>query len=559
MSWSKEVEIGESLLLIIINTQYWNHPFKVPGPTDAICKISSKEDFMEELEDIISETKNRNILIAGHFPIISTGEYGGSTTFKQHLFPLTDAAPGLWIPLPIIGSLYPAYRQNIGSHMDIINENYEEFNSGLRNIIKDHPGLICVSGHDYIQQLLYTDGSYYLNSGSLAMSSFIRKSQDDIYAEENRGIFRLEYSRNGDVRTTVFNFFEEQLNADQTIDLYKSACIEQDVDIPVNEYFAPCSLNSIFPEKMSESYDDTVQVVAGEEYKASGFKELFLGRHYRESWITPIQTTYLNLDTTFGGLIPIKRGGGRQTTSLKFRAANGCEYTFRSVNKNPKKALSYELRETVVADVVKDQTSTQQPYGAMGTKLMLEELDILHPSPVLYVLPPDDKLGPFKNDFSNLLGMLEESPKSPNYGCEGFEGSDEVLRSYKLFRNLYKSNNNRVDQEEFAKAKVFDIFVGDWGRHEDNWKWAGYKNLQGTIYKPIPRDRDHVFSLWDGMLPWIADREWLKPSGEHFGYKVKDIRSLTWSARHLDRVVLTELNKEDWLNQVKFVQRNIDR
>ncbi len=64
----KEVEIGESLLLIIINTQYWNHPYKVPGPTDAICKISSKEDFMEELEDIIAETKNRNILIAGHFP-----------------------------------------------------------------------------------------------------------------------------------------------------------------------------------------------------------------------------------------------------------------------------------------------------------------------------------------------------------------------------------------------------------------------------------------------------------------------------------------------------------
>ncbi len=69
------------------------------------------------------------------------------------------------------------------------------------------------------------------------------------------------------------------------------------------------------------------------------------------------------------------------------------------------------------------------------------------------------------------------------------------------------------------------------------------KLIQGTIYKPIPRDRDHVFSLWDGFFPWIADREWLKPSGEHFGYKVKDIRSLTWSARHLDRVVLNEINK----------------
>lgn len=553
----KEMEIGESLLLVIINTQYWNHPFKVPDPTDAICKISSKEDFMEELEDIISETKNRNILIAGHFPIISTGEYGGKTTVKQHIFPLTDASPGLWIPLPIIGSLYPAYRQNIGSQMDIINENYEAFNLELENLIKDHPGLIYVSGHDFIQQLLFTDGSYYLNSGSLEKSSFMGKSQDEVYAEKNRGFFRLEYDGNGNIKTTAFKYDDEKLSSNKTIDLFKSACIEQQIEIPVNEYYAPCNLNTIFPETMSGTYDDSLFVIAGEEYKASGFKKAFLGWHYRESWTTPIQTTYLNLDTTFGGLVPIKRGGGRQTTSLKFRASNGCEYTFRSVNKDPKKALSYELRETVVADLVKDQTSTQQPYGALATKFMLEKLEILHPSPVLYVLPPDDKLGPFKNDFSYLLGMLEESPKSPNDLCEGFGGADEVLRSYKLFRSLYKSHNNKVDQEEFAKAKVFDIFVGDWGRHEDNWKWAGYVTDEKTIYKPIPRDRDHVFSLWDGLLPWIADREWLKPSGEHFGYKVKDIRSLTWSARHLDRVVLTEIDKEGWLNQVQFVQETL--
>jgi len=554
----KEVEINKNLLLIVINTQYWNHPYEVPGPTGAQCKISSKMDFMEELEDIITETKNRNILIAGHFPIISSGEYGGIMTLKKHLFPLTDASPKLWIPLPIVGSLYPTFRQNVGSSMDIVNENYHDFNLELENIIKDHPGLIYVSGHEYSQQFLYKDGSYYLNSGSLSKATYLGRNQDEIYAGKDKGIARLEYEANGNVKTTAFTFEDEKFISDQAIDLYASACLEKQADIPVNEYYAPCNLNTIFPETMSGDYTDSIIVVAGEEYKASGFKKAFLGWHYRDSWTKPIQTSYLNLDTTFGGLIPVKRGGGRQTTSLKFRGANGCEYTFRSVNKDPKKALSYDLRETIVADVAKDQTSTQQPYGALGTKLMLEELDILHPSPVLYVLPPDDKLGPFKNDFSNLLGMLEESPKSPINNCVGFGEADEVLRSYKLFRNLYKSHNNKVDQHEFAKAKVFDIFVGDWGRHEDNWKWAGYKNGKETIYKAIPRDRDHVFSVWDGLLPWLADREWLKPSGEHFGYKVKDMRSLTWSARHLDRVVLNEMNREDWLKQAEFVQETLN-
>jgi len=411
-----------------------------------------------------------------------------------------------------------------------------------------------LSGHDYIQQLIYSKNSYFINSGSFAKNAFTGKLEAEIYAAGKPGVFRIEYSNNGNVKGTALVFSENILQIDQTFKLYHSACLAPDNSTAVNEFYAPCKLETIFPEKMSGVYNESVSTVAGKEYKASGFKKLFLGWHYRETWIASVQANYLNLDTAFGGLIPIKRGGGRQTTSLKFRAGSGCEYVFRSVNKNPKKALSYDLRESIVADLVKDQTSTQQPYGAMATKLMLEKLNILHPEPVLYLLPPDDKLGPFKQDYSNLFGMLEESPKGPSKTCTGFRGSDEVLRSYKLFRNLYKSHKYKVDQKEFAKAKVFDIFVGDWGRHEDNWKWAGYKSESGTVYRPIPRDRDHVFSVWDGLLPWIADREWAKTSGDHFGYEVYDIRSLTWSARHLDRMILTEMDKEDWLKQTKIVQ-----
>ncbi|NQU84984.1 MAG: hypothetical protein HQ541_04420, partial [Mariniphaga sp.] len=550
----KEIEIGENILLLVINTQYWNHPFKVPGPADAVCDISSQRDFLEELEDIISETSDKNLLIAGHFPIISTGEYGGRMSLKKHLFPLTDFNPSLWIPVPIVGSFYPAFRQNIGSQMDIINEHYEEFNAEIKNIIQDHPGLIYLSGHDYVQQLIYLEDSYFINSGAFLNNAFSGRSIDEIYSARKPGVFRIEYNSNGNVNGTAFKFSKNAFKGDESINLYHSACLNPDNSIPINEFYAPCKINPVSQEKMSGVYDESVNVMAGEEYRASGFKKLFFGGHYRDTWIADVRMNYLNLDTTFGGLTPIKRGGGRQTTSLKFRAGNGNEYVFRSVNKNPKKALTYDLRESIVADLAKDQTSTQHPYGAMATKLMLEKLDILHPEPVLYLLPPDDKLGTFKEDFSNLFGMLEESPKGSSKTNLGFGGSDEVLRSYKLFRNLYKSHNYKVDQSEFVKAKVFDIFVGDWGRHEDNWKWAGYKTDDGTTYRPIPRDRDHVFSMWDGLLPWIADRKWAKPSGDHFGYKVNDIRSLTWSARHLDRVVLTEMDRDDWLTQTNIVK-----
>ncbi len=552
-----EVDVGENLTILVINTQYWNHPFEKPIPADALCKISSRDDFMEEFEDVLAEPRNRNLLVAGHFPMVSGGEYGGRMNLKKHVFPLTDLAPGLWVPLPVAGSFYPAYRQNIGSGMDIVNARYETFNEDLRNIVRDHPGLVCVSGHDYIRELIRADDSYFINSGALSKAGYTGRSEGQLFRGTGNGIIRLEYHADGNISARIFRQEGEELEEEAFFRLYSTACVPGEEDVPVNEYYAPCGLNTIFPESMTSAHAGDVVAVAGEEYAAGGLKKLFFGQHYRTTWTEPVSTRYLDLDNVFDGLTPVKRGGGRQTTSLKFRAGNGCEYVFRSVNKDPKKALSYELRETVVADVVRDQTSTQQPYGALATRIMLEELDILHPSPFLYVLPPDDKLGPFRDEFSGLFGMLEESPKSPAGQCAGFGGSDEVIRSYKLFRKLYDDHDNTVDQHEFAKARVFDIFVGDWGRHEDNWKWAGYWAEDGINYRPIPRDRDHVFSVWDGLLPWLVDRKWAKPSGDHFGYRVHDVRSLTWSARHLDRVLLTRVGRSEWIAQTNVVKQKM--
>jgi len=219
--------------------------------------------------------------------------------------------------------------------------------------------------------------------------------------------------------------------------------------------------------------------------------------------------------------------------------------------------LDYDLRETGIARIVKDQTTTQHPYGAMAADILLNELGIIHAHPKLYLMPDDPKLGPFQEDFGNMLGMLEENPANPNDGEIGYLGSSEILRSNKLFRKLYKNHNNKINTKEFAIARVFDILVGDWGKHEDNWKWVGFKNGEKTVFRPMPRDRDHVFSRWDGVLPWITDREWAKPSGEDFNFEIVGLRSLMNQARHLDRFVGADLTKQDWTDAANFVKAKI--
>jgi hypothetical protein len=126
-----------------------------------------------------------------------------------------------------------------------------------------------------------------------------------------------------------------------------------------------------------------------------------------------------------------------------------------------------------------------------------------------------------------------------------------------MFDKLYRDHDNRVAKVEFVRARAFDLWVGDWSKHEDNWKWAGYKDQKGEVFRPIPRDRDHAFSRWDGIIPWLGDRKWAMPNGENFDYKIKGLRSLMWQARHLDRFVASEVTKEQWIKGAQEVQSSI--
>lgn len=554
----KDYDLDDNLMLITINTQWWNHPYDVPGPIDGKCKVATTDDFKEELEDLLNENPNKNIIIAGHYPIISNGEYGGNHPFYKHFFPLTDWADWCYLPLPFLGSIYKAYRENVGTSDDITNEHFEETRELLENILNQYQSIIYLSGHDKTQQIVEHYGNYFINSGAPENADYASNIKGSILDKNEPGIIEIIYHSDGKVDSKLHEFNNKtDLNNSPSLVLFESSCNDQIQGTLINYQFEPCKEEQAASKKMKDEYPETGKIVAGPEYEAGSFKRFFMGDHYRDSWTKEITAPYLNLDTAKGGLTVLKKGGGRQTLSLKFQAGNGIRYTFRSVNKDPIKALDYELRETGIANIVKDQTTTQHPYGAMAADILLNELGILHAHPILYIMPDDPKLGPFQNVFGNMLGMLEENPSNPKKGEEGYLGASDIVRSNKLFRKLYNDHDNRINSKEFAIARVFDILVGDWGKHDDNWKWVGFNDNGKTIFRPMPRDRDHVFSRWDGVLPWLADREWAKESGEDFNYEISGLRSLMNQARHLDRFLAAELSKAEWIEAAKFVQAKI--
>jgi hypothetical protein len=164
------------------------------------------------------------------------------------------------------------------------------------------------------------------------------------------------------------------------------------------------------------------------------------------------------------------------------------------VQKDVSKAMMTELRETFAQDVVQDQVSSANPYAPMVVASLSEAAGIFHSKPRLVFVVKSDRLGEFAETFAETLCLLEERPSGNEENNPAFGYSKNVINTQKLFDKVFNNSNHHVDEKAFVKARLFDMLIGDWDRHEDQWLWAAFKENDKTYYKPIPRDRDQAFS-----------------------------------------------------------------
>jgi len=132
----KVVKINKDLVYVFLDSQWWLQDWSKEKKMNQGCEIKSRLDLLKRVEEIIFEHKNDEIVIMLHHPIKTDGVHGGNFSLKQHLFPLTEFKDNLWIPLPLLGSAYPAYRKITGSPQDATNLHNQELMQGLDKIAK---------------------------------------------------------------------------------------------------------------------------------------------------------------------------------------------------------------------------------------------------------------------------------------------------------------------------------------------------------------------------------------------------------------------------------------
>lgn len=205
------VDLAEHVRIIALDTEWWLHNDVKPFGPESPCPTRTNEQVTDSLAGAIRDKGRRHAIVVTHHPLRSGGEHGGAFKLSDHIFPLRNLESWLWIPLPLIGSLYPLARTLGISNQDISGGKYQLMRRELEKVFVEYPPLVLASGHDHDLQVIrggrpeVTSAGYQLVSGAgiLGHSSLVRKIEGSLFEREAAGFMRLDFTRDGRVRLSV--------------------------------------------------------------------------------------------------------------------------------------------------------------------------------------------------------------------------------------------------------------------------------------------------------------------------------------------------------------------
>ena len=506
----KEIILDENVVVILLDTYWWVHKFDRRFNK---CDIESQSDVLLQIEDAIRRNYlSKHVVLAGSHSLKSFGNTSGYFSLKQWLLETPNTF----------------FRKFSGTNIDNQHPDFRGFRNGVLSILEKYPDVLYVSGGEANLQYFQYKKSHFVISGAWGKPEYVRKKLVE-FGASHTGFARLDFNTNGECSLTFSSGSEVLFTKriyNKTLSAEKQGTTE----------------TFLLPDSVSE--------IASNQYKISQSKYKLLGENYRNVWELPVKFPVFDIGSKNGGLRIIKRGGGQQTYSLRLEDTNGAQYVLRSVDKNVDGALPKELRNTFAVDIVQDQISASNPYAAPVVARLANQSRILHTNPEIFYVPDDPRFGIYRNDVANQLFLFEERPDK-DYPINDSAGiSAKVISTEDLVENITKNHNYTFDKNAVVRARLFDILINDWDRHDDQWRWAGVEQNGKIIYEPIPRDRDQAFFLNEGILPWISARRWLLPKIQGYDEMTENINGQSFNARYFDRTFLINCSWSDWLSQI---------
>ncbi|WP_157893274.1 metallophosphoesterase family protein [Salegentibacter sediminis] len=516
-------DLNDDVRLVMVDSQWFleewdNHPY-----INDKCEIKTREQFFIEFKDELKDEQGKTIIVSIHHPVMSNTRHG----FINKIAGFTEQ------------SYQNPLRQELRNRLETLSRQFED--------------VIFVSGNDRNLQYIEDDNTPQIISGALGKLQRSKPEGDKDFASKKTGFVKLNVYKDG---SSKVEFYEATASGPQllhTQTIKRERISEEEVTYHSKEDFGATFKASVYTEK--------------EVNKSYAYKKLW-GEHYRQIYAKQIEVPVLFIDTLPGNPVAINEGGGRQSRSLRLRDDNENEFTLREIRKSALRFIQgnipghyiYDYMQNTVAErIVQDFYTTAHPYAPFAVNDIMEDLDIYHANPKLYYVPKQENLNIYNEDYGDKLYMLEEHVGDHNKEFEDFGNADDILSTSDLLLELRETKNIYVHEPTYIRARLADMLIGDWDRHEDQWRWAEFKeNDSVKMYKPIPRDRDQAFSKYDGLMVRLLKFGF--PETRAFQSFKPDLADIKWfnkAAYPLDKAFIRNAKWPEWEEQVKYIQQNL--
>lgn len=543
----ESVEISDKVHLLILDTQWYLANWDKNPTINDNCEIKTRKKFFLEVEGELKKHSKKTILIAMHHPMFTNGIHGGKYSFDKHIFPSKKK-----IPLPILGSLAAQIRSQGGvSTQDLSNVHYNKLMRRLSTMTRDLDRIVFVSGHEHSLQYIDSDGLKQIVSGSGSKVSSVSLGKDGLFAYPGQGFAVFDVYKDG---SSNVRFFGNDNGHPKLVYQTKVHQKEKEFDFStVKDSFEPEVSTSIYTK---------------DEVKKSKLYQSMWGDHYRYVYGTDIKVPVATLDTLMGGFTIDRQGGGQVTRSLRLIDREGKRYSLRAMRKSvtqflQKGVFKYTYLEggfddTFTEDILSDFYTSSYPYAFLAVGTLADAIGVYHANPKLYYIPKHPALGKYNESFGDEVYFLEERPGKEYKDEVTFGKPDDIESTDDLLSRLRKDEKYQMDEEHYIRTRLFDMILGDWDRHSDQWRWARFDTKNGKEYRPIPRDRDQVFSNYDGILLDII--KFVVPLARKFQVydgELKKVRWINQSGLPLDRTLTQNSGKKIWIEQAKYIKENL--
>ena len=542
----EELIIDKNITLITIDSQWFLENWDKYPTINENCSIKTREDFFDELANLLNKNQQKTVIIALHHPLMSNGAHGGQYALEKELFPLDQK-----IPLPIIGSAINLIRKTSGiKPQDLQNKVYSNFIKRMKTLLQNQRNVIVVSGHDHNLQYLNKNNIRQIISGAGSKSEAAKAINSTDFSYGGNGYVALTLYKNGETKVAFYGNENQQEKL-----LFEQIIIKvRDTVVPANlpTKFAATTTTKIYSDKMT---------------RKSIFYKFFFGQHYRKYYSLPIKAKTATLDTLFGGVKPTREGDGYGFKSLGLANASGKEYMMRAMKKNPSRFLQSVLfrdqnvlnqfGNTYAEDILFDFYTTAHPYTQLAVANLADKIGVAHTNPLLYYIPKQPILKGFNYNFGNELYLVEENLTPSQKNVESFGKPLTIISTDDVMKNLHKDEKYTIDEPEYIKARLFDMLIGDWDRDSDQYSWGEYQENGKVVYKPIPRNRDQAFTKYDGALFFVIMKKSALRNQQTFKDDIKNIKWLNSKPYPQDIAFLKTADEKEWIKQAKYIQENL--